>query len=81
MSQPSPASSRPQFRLIQLLAAMLIVAVLAGVVGAVWTVNMKASNAFPFILAVNILPVGLLIVVSMVRSAVIWLRRFGRSRW
>ena len=78
MSQ-APESTRPQFRLIQLLAAMLIVAVLAGVVGAVWTVNMKASKAFPFILAVNVLPVGLLIVISMTHTAWKWLRRFGKS--
>lgn len=80
VSPSLPPSSRPQFRLIQLLAAMLIVAVLAGVVGAVWTVNMKASNAFPFILAVNVLPVGTLIVISMLRSAVLWLQKFRRSR-
>ncbi len=78
---PEPLDSpRPQFRLIQLLAAMLIVAVLAGVVGAVWTVNMKASQAFPFILAVNVLPVGMVIIVSVLRSVWGWLQRFGRSQ-
>ena len=74
-----PQGSRPQFQLIQLLAAMLVVAVLAGVVGAVWTVNMKPSQAFPFILAVNVLPVGTWILFSMARSVWNWLRRVGQQ--
>ncbi len=78
----SPKSQRraPQFQLVQLLAAMLVVAVLAGVVGTVWTADLKPSQAFPFILAVNVLPVGLLIVFSLGRSVWRWLQRFGRSR-
>lgn len=79
MADP-PVKPRPQYQLVQLLAAMLVVAVLAGVVGTVWTADVKPSQAFPFILAVNVLPVGLLIVLSMARSFVQWLRRFGRSR-
>jgi len=79
MADP-PVKPRPQYQLVQLLAAMLVVAVLAGVVGTVWTADLKPSQAFPFILAVNVLPVGLLIVLSMARSFVQWLRRFGRSR-
>lgn len=75
-----PVRTRPQYQLVQLLAAMLVVAVLAGVVGTVWTADLKPSQAFPFILAVNVLPVGLLIVLSMARSLWQWLRRFGRPR-
>jgi magnesium-transporting ATPase (P-type) len=75
-----PERTRPQYRLVQLLAAMFMVAVLAGVVGTVWTADLKPSQAFPFILAVNVLPVGLLMVMSLARSFWHWLSRFGRQR-
>lgn len=79
MNMP-PERRRPQYQLVQLLAAMLVVAVLAGVVGTVWKADLKPSKAFPFILAVNVLPVGMLIVLSMARTLWHWLRRFGRPR-